>query len=70
MNIFTLKLTLEARKMGKYKNLNESDKGPNCDNDLGRAPSDLQLFWCVPALQGSASIKSGPRNELWCTGMI
>lgn len=52
MNIFTLKLTLEARKMGKCKNLNESDKGPNCDNDSGRAPSDLQLFWGVPALLG------------------
>lgn len=43
---------LEAQKIGKHKDMSESDKE--------QAGQKLQLLWCVPGLQWSVTIKSGP----------
>lgn len=53
VNISSLKVTLEAGKMGKCEDLSE---GPNCDPEQLSDFLNLKtnkLLWGVPGLQGS-----------------
>lgn len=56
----------KQKKIGKYKDLRDSDKGQI--DDWVRAFQKLQLLWEVLGLQWPRPTKNGPRKENWGCG--